>query len=121
MQNQATAMSDQSQGTTRPDFVIGDREGTSCHWKFTDLIVDFLRGLNYSVDINYPYKGMELVKAYSDPLQNKNSVQIEVNRKLYMNEETRKKTDNFKILKKDLEKLINKIKKEIDEGYLWMS
>jgi N-formylglutamate amidohydrolase len=61
---------------------------------------------------------MELVKAYSDPLQNKNSVQIEVNRKLYMNEETRKKTDNFKILKKDLEKLINKIKKEIDEGYL---
>ena len=118
MQNQATAMSDQSQGTTRPDFVIGDREGTSCHRKFTDLIVDFLRGLNYSVDINYPYKGMELVKAYSDPLQNKNSVQIEVNRKLYMNEETRKKTDNFKILKKDLEKLINKIKKEIDEGYL---
>ena len=64
---------------------------------------------------------MELVIAYSDPLQNKNSVQIEVNRKLYMNEETRKKTDNFKILKKDLEKLINKIKKEIDEGYLWMS
>ena len=61
---------------------------------------------------------MELVKAYSDPLQNKNSVQIEVNRKLYMNEETRKKTDNFKILKKDLEKIINKIKKEIDEGYL---
>ena len=35
-----------------------------------------------------------------------------------MNEETRKKTDNFKILKKNLEKLINKIKKEIDEGYL---
>ena len=77
-----------------------------------------MRCLNYSVDVNYPYKGMELVKAYSDPLQNKNSVQIEVNRKLYMNEETRKKTDNFKILKKDLEKLINKIKKEIDEGYL---
>ena len=61
---------------------------------------------------------MELVKAYSDTFQNKNSVKIEVKRKLYMNEETRKKTDNFKILKKDLEKLINKIKKEIDEGYL---
>ena len=118
MQNQATAMSDQSQGTKRPDFVIGDREGTSCKRRFTDLIVDFLKSLNYSVDVNYPYKGMELIRAYSDPLQNKNSVQIEVNRKLYMNEETRKKTDNFKILKKDLEKLINKIKKEIDEGYL---
>ena len=118
MQNQATAMSDQSQGTKRPDFVIGDREGTSCKRRFTDLIVDFLKSLNYSVDVNYPYKGMELVRAYSDPLQNKNSVQIEVNRKLYMNEETREKIDNFKILKQDLKKLINEIKKQYDEGYL---
>ena len=119
MQNQATAMSDQLQGTKRPDFVIGDREGTSCKRRFTDLIVDFLKSLNYSVDVNYPYKGMELVRAYSDPLQNKNSVQIEVNRKLYMNEETREKIDNFKILKQDLKKLINEIKKQYDEGYLW--
>lgn len=118
MQNQATAMSDQPEGTIRPDFVIGDREGTTCERKFTDLIVDFLRGLNYSVDINKPYKGMELVKAYSDPLQNMNSVQIEVNRKLYMNEENREKIDNFKILQKDLEKLINEIKKQYEEGYL---
>ena len=118
MQNQATAMSDQSQGTKRPDFVIGDREGTSCKRRFTDLIVDFLKSLNYSVDVNYPYKGMELIRAYSDPLQNKNSVQIEVNRKLYMNEETREKIDDFKILKQDLKKLINEIKKQYDEGYL---
>ena len=118
MQNQATAMSDQSQGTKRPDFVIGDREGRSCKRRFTDLIVDFLKSLNYSVDVNYPYKGMELIRAYSDPLQNKNSVQIEVNRKLYMNEETREKIDNFKILKQDLKKLINEIKKQYDEGYL---
>mgnify|MGYP001341804718 FL=1 len=118
MQNQATAMSDQSQGTKRPDFVIGDREGTSCKRRFTDLIVDFLKSLNYSVDVNYPYKGMELIRAYSDPLQNKNSVQIEVNRKLYINEETREKIDNFKILKQDLKKLINEIKKQYDEGYL---
>ena len=118
MQNQATAMSDQSQGTKRPDFVIGDRERTSCKRRFTDLIVDFLKSLNYSVDVNYPYKGMELIRAYSDPLQNKNSVQIEVNRKLYMNEETREKIDNFKISKQDLKKLINEIKKQYDEGYL---
>ena len=118
MQNQATAMSDQLQGTKRPDFVIGDREGTSCKRRFTDLIVDFLKSLNYSVDVNYPYKGMELIRAYSDPLQNKNSVQIEVNRKLYMNEETREKIDNFKILKQNLKKLINEIKKQYDEGYL---
>ena len=59
---------------------------------------------------------MELVKAYSDPLQNKNSVQIEVNRKLYMNEETRKKTDNFKILKKDLNNIIGEIIQNVN---LW--
>ena len=92
MQNEATAMSDQEKGTRRPDFVIGDRDGTSCKREFTDLIVDFLRSLNYSVDINDPYKGMELTDAYSDPKTNKNSVQIEVNRRLYMDEITRIKS-----------------------------
>jgi hypothetical protein len=35
-----------------------------------------------------------------------------------MNQETREKIDNFKILKQDLKKLINEIKKQYDEGYL---
>ena len=118
MQNEATAMSDQAKGTRRPDFVIGDRDGTSCKGKFTDLIVDFLRSLNYSVDVNDPYKGMELVDAYSDSKINKNSVQIEVNRRLYMDEITRIKSDNFDLLKTNIGSLLNEIKLQIEKGIL---
>ena len=61
---------------------------------------------------------MELISAYSDPVNNKHCLQIEVNRKLYMNEITRKKISNYKRLKKDLHKLINEIKINLVNGTL---
>ena len=118
MQNNASAMSTQSKGTLRPDFVIGDKDGKSCGKSFTNFVVDFLRELNYSVEINDPYKGMELVSAYSNPKIKKNSLQIEVNRKIYMNEFTRVKTDQFQKLKSDLNQLICMIKSQLEKGFL---
>ena len=64
------------------------------------------------------YKGMELVDAYSDPKINKNSVQIEVNRRLYMDEIARIKSDNFDLLKTNIEHLLNEIKILIEKGVL---
>ena len=61
---------------------------------------------------------MELTDAYSDPKINKNSVQIEVNRRLYMNEITRIKSDNFDLLKTNIESLLNEIKSQINKGVL---
>ena len=110
MQENATAMSTQIKGTSRPDFVIGDRDGNSCDKKFTNVVVECLRDLNYEVMVNDPYKGAELVSAYSDPNIQKHSLQIEINRKLYMNEETRVKHDGFNILKHNLSVLLNSLK-----------
>ena len=115
MQNNASAMSTQEKGTLRPDFVIGDRDGTSCNKKFTKLVVTILKDLHYDVVINDPYKGMELVSAYSNPAQNKHSLQIEVNRGLYMDEKTRIKTDGFNVLKEHLSLMIREIKKFAQE------
>ena len=110
MQENATAMSTQIKGTSRPDFVIGDRDGNSCDKKFTNVVVECLRDLNYEVVVNDLYKGAELVSAYSDPNIQKHSLQIEINRKLYMNEETRVKHDGFNILKHNLSVLLNSLK-----------
>ena len=110
MQQNATVMSTQKQGTSRPDFVIGDRDGRSCNNSFTNVVVECLRNLNYEVAINDPYKGAELVSAYSNPNLQKYSLQIEINRKLYMNEETRVKHDGFDILKYNLSILLNSLK-----------
>jgi len=91
----------------QPDFVLGDRDGTSCDIDFTHSIRDFLTSNGYKVAINNPYKGVELVQRYSNPAAGRHSLQIEVNRALYLNEETYKKSKNYNTLKTDITKLIN--------------
>lgn len=79
----------------RADFIVGDRDGTTCDPGFTTLIVDHLRTAGYDVAINDPYKGVELVKRYSDPFAGRHSVQLEVNRRLFMDEVTLAKTEDY--------------------------
>jgi N-formylglutamate amidohydrolase len=88
---------------------VGDRDGSSCAGDFTDLVVDTLRSLGYHVDVNKPYKGVELIKKYSDPGRNQHSLQIEVRRNLYMDEETIRPNNGFPKLKADLTRLIEAI------------
>ena len=110
MQNHASAMSEQPKGTLRPDFVIGDRDGTTAEREFRDIIVNTLTKLGYDVKVNDPYKGVELVAAYSNPAIHKNSIQVEINRKLYMNEVTREKNDSFMKTKNNLTILVQEVK-----------
>jgi len=58
------------------------------------------------VKINDPYKGVELVRAFSDPKANRHSLQVQVNRKLYMDERTRERSAGFDTLKGNLDKLL---------------
>lgn len=88
------------------DFVLGDRDGTTCDLAFTHAVRDFLKGLGYRVSINDPYKGVELVRKFSNPATGRHSLQIEVARNLYMNEDNCKKSKNFNALKDDLNKLV---------------
>lgn len=89
MQEVASAMSDQPRGTPRPDFVLGDRDGTTCAPELTAMVRDFLVGRGYSVAINDPYKGQALIIDNGAPDRGRHSMQIEVNRKLYMDEASR--------------------------------
>lgn len=79
----------------RADFVLGDRDGTTCSPDFTEAVAACLRDLGYSVAINDPYKGVELVRAYSDPAAGRHSLQIEINRRLYMNETTFERSADY--------------------------
>ena len=98
-------------GKTRAEFVLGDRDGTSCAPEFTAFVALTLRGFGYEVKVNDPYKGVELVRAYSDPAEHKHSLQIEVNRKLYMDEKTREPNAIFADLQADIARLIAAIGK----------
>jgi N-formylglutamate deformylase len=99
MQEVASAMSTQARGTPRPDFVLGDRDGAACEPGLTDTVRAFLLARGYSVAVNDPYKGMELIRANGDPASGRHSMQIEVNRKLYMDEATRAPNAGYDTLK----------------------
>lgn len=89
-----------------PDFVLGDRDGTTCDPAFTRAVRDFLKTKGYKVAINDPYKGVELVRKYSSPATGRHSLQIEVGRWLYMDEESCRKSRGFIRTQKTISELI---------------
>lgn len=91
------------------DFVVGDRDGTTSERAFVDLVVRTLRGRGYAVALNHPYKGVELVRRYGKPGRGRHSIQLEVNRRLYMNEETLEKHAGFAVVQRDLTALAREI------------
>jgi N-formylglutamate amidohydrolase len=96
-------------GASRPDFVIGDRDGTTCEPDFVRFVAHTLKGLGYRVAINAPYKGVELIRRYSDPSQGRHSLQLEVSRRLYMNQDSLEKHSGFEPLRKAITHLIRSI------------
>jgi len=99
------AMSDDP-GRPRADFVLGDRDGSTCESAFTVFVAATLKRMGYSVAINDPYKGVELVRRHGRPEERRHSLQVEVNRKLYMDEATLKKNEGFSRLQANLGKLL---------------
>ncbi len=75
-------------GLHHADFVIGDRDGSTADPALSQALCGFLRGRGYSVDYNHPYKGVELVRRYGRPAERRHGIQVEINRKLYMDEQT---------------------------------
>jgi len=109
----AGKQSEDGPGSVRPDFVLGDRDGTTCEPRFTELVRETLAGMGYRVTVNDPYKGVELIRAYSDPKAGRHSLQIEINKRLYMDEKTLAKTAGFARLQKDLGELLKVLVKSL--------
>ena len=110
MRSVAGKQGEDGEGNVRADFVLGDRDGTSCDPAFTEFVRAALAGMGYGVKVNDPYKGVELVRAYSDPNAGRHSLQIEINKRLYMDEATLRKTADFTALQNNLSRLLHEIK-----------
>jgi N-formylglutamate amidohydrolase len=89
-------------GVQRPDFVIGDRFGTSCDLRLTKLIRAILSDLGYESQMNRPYAGGYITEHYGRPLRGVHAIQLEINRGLYINERSLEKTPRFMALERDL-------------------
>ncbi|TCT07341.1 N-formylglutamate amidohydrolase [Paralcaligenes ureilyticus] len=84
------------------DFVLGDRDGVTCDPALVETIETFLIGRGYAVARNDPFKGVAVIARIGRPAENRHSLQIEVNRKLYMDEDTYEKSPGFGALQKSL-------------------
>jgi len=90
----------------RPDFIIGDRFGTSASRDLSEAAAGILSGMGYLVTSNKPYAGGFITEHYGRPLKGLHALQIEVNRGLYMDEPTITKKASFHLLQEDIASFI---------------
>jgi N-formylglutamate amidohydrolase len=79
----------------RPDIVIGDRYGTSCAPSLPDMVEATMTGLGYSVGRNKPYAGGFITEHYGNPASGLHTIQLELNRAVYMDERQRERGPRF--------------------------
>ena len=79
----------------RPDVVIGDRYGTSCAPLLADMVEETMSRLGYSVGRNKPYAGGFITEHYGNPASGLHTVQLELNRAIYMDERRRERSARF--------------------------
>jgi N-formylglutamate deformylase len=102
----ATSHATEFPGLAHADFVLGNRDNTTASAALLLRMQEMLEGFGYSVAINHPYKGVELVRRYGNPAQHRHSVQVEINRKLYMHEDSLQIHAGFDVLQAHLQAIV---------------
>ena len=101
-------------GERRADIVISDSLGKSCSAEFRDLVIAAYVTAGFKVGYNWPYVGGRLTEEYGRPSQGHHTIQVELNRDLYMDEVTKKiKPELSMEVSSRLKKAILKIKTEL--------
>lgn len=103
-------------GTARPDIVVSDAKGTSSSPEFTEVVADAFKRLGFHTSVNHPYQGGHIVRQYGQPEQGVNSIQIELNRRLYMHEAAFEKSERFNELQHKLSQVSEVILEYIKEN-----
>ena len=93
----------------RPDFILGDRYGTSCNSELTEYACSILRDMGYSVSRNKPYAGGFITEHYGRPASGLHALQVEINRGLYMNEATHERSSGFDDLIQNLKQIAQEL------------
>jgi N-formylglutamate deformylase len=109
MPSVATHASHLKPGTPHADIVLGDRDGSTCDPEFVVLVESLFVNAGLKVKRNDPYKGVELVRMHGAPSKRRHSIQIEINRALYMNEKNREISAQFAPLKNTINAILGEI------------
>ncbi len=97
---------DRDPGARRVDFVLGDCHGTSCAPVVIETAAAALRELGYHVALNSPYSGGFVTRHYGRPAESTHTLQIEINRALYMDEDAVQRGDFLPQLSREMNGVI---------------
>lgn len=100
---------------TAPDFILGNHDHASSGEGWIEIIAAHLNGLGYKVLVNKVFKGAELTRAYAAPAQGRHSIQIEINRSLYMNEASFELIPRFQVLQQQMFGLVRHLLSVIEQ------
>jgi N-formylglutamate amidohydrolase len=92
-----------------PDIVIGDRFGASCSPGLADLVEGLFRSRGYSTARNTPYAGGFATLAHGQPGQGRHALQIEIRRRLYLEEATVEPNEGFLSLRQHMGEIAQEI------------
>lgn len=101
---------DQDSGKIRADIVLGDCFGRSTVPVVVATAERTLKSLGYRVFRNAPYAGGFITQHYGRPREGLNALQIELNRALYMDENTVRPNAAFAHVRADMAKLVEALK-----------
>jgi N-formylglutamate amidohydrolase len=77
-------------GEMRAEIVVSDQEGKSCDAEYKDLVIEAYTKSGLKVAYNWPYVGGRVTQTYGKPAKGQHTIQVEINRALYMDEDSKK-------------------------------
>jgi N-formylglutamate deformylase len=105
------------QSASPADVVLGDAHGTSCAPRATRIVEESLAGLGYRIRRNDPYAGGYVTRHYGHPREGVHVLQIEIARRLYMDEARVQRAPGMAALQRSLREFIATLS-AIDWGFL---
>lgn len=104
------SMPTEAEGPFRtPDVVIGDRFGASCSRSLVELVEEMFRARGYRTARNTPYAGGYSTVSHGTPALGRQALQIEIHRRLYLDEARVEPHDGFPTLRVHMGEIAEKI------------
>ncbi len=92
-----------------PDIVIGDRFGASCSAGLADFVESLFRARGYTTARNSPYAGGYATLAHGQPSLGRHALQIELRRRLYLDEAKVEPHEGFLTLRRHMGEIAREI------------
>lgn len=92
-----------------PEVVLGDRFGASASSDIVDRVEAAFASAGFKVVRNTPFAGAYVTQTYGRPSRHQHAIQIEIDRSIYMNEQTLTLKSSFQDVKRALSAVLSEV------------